>query len=139
MSKHSVGMIVLAGDKVLLVKNTEKSGYAHEIYGAPAGRLEEDENEKQAALRELKEETGLNTTEDSLEEFENNFYVAELDRKEGKVEYSIRFFLVKQYQGELKSSEETIPEWVPIDQLKEMTLVVNVKEAIDAAIKFLNP
>lgn len=138
MIKHSVGLIVFDKDKVLLVKNTSKSGYAYEIYGAPAGRLEEGETEKQAAVREFHEETGLNTTEDDLEDFENNFYMAELDRKEGKQEYSIKFFRVKQFNGELKASDATIPEWVQLDRIKEMTLVANVKEAIEAAFKSIH-
>lgn len=136
--KHSVGLIVLEGNKVLLVKNTEASGYSHEIYGAPAGRLEEGETEKQAAVREFQEETGLRTTEADISEFPNNFYSAVLDRKEGPVEYSIRFFKVNNYGGELKASEQTIPEWFDLEKIKEMELVANVKEAIEAASKFIH-
>jgi 8-oxo-dGTP diphosphatase len=136
MPKHSVGLIVFNNnDEVLLVKNTSKSGYAKEIYGAPAGRPEEGESEKQAAVREFREETGLVTTEESLSEFSDNYYVAVLDRKEGRVEYSIRFFIVNNYSGELMASEETIPEWIKISELENMTLVANVKKAIEAAQK----
>ena len=117
----------------MLVKNTLKSGYAKEIYGAPAGRLEKGETEKQAAVRELKEETGLEITESDLSEFNNNFYTAILDRKEGLVEYSIKFYRVENYSGELKASEETIPVWVDIDKLGSLELIANVQEAVEAA------
>lgn len=137
MPKDSVGLILVEGNKVLLVKNTEHSGYGREIYGAPAGRIEENETKKQAAVREFFEETGLSTTEDDLEEFENNSYVAEIDRKEGKQEYSITFFRVKKYLGELRASLETIPEWVDLDKAREMTLVANVKEAIEASLRLI--
>jgi 8-oxo-dGTP diphosphatase len=136
--KHSVGLILVEGDNVLLVKNTEKSGYSHEIYGAPAGRLEEGETEKQAAVREFFEETGLSTTEADISEFPNNFYTAVLERKEGPVEYSIRFFKVDKYSGELRPSEEAVPEWVPLERLKEMTLVANVREAVEASMKMIH-
>src|SRR3989344_371145 len=132
--KDSVGLRPFNEGRVLLVKNTLKSGYREEIYGAPAGRLEEGETEKQAAVREFFEETGLTTTEDDLEDFENNCYSAELDRKEGKKVYSIRFLRVKNFEGELKASEATIPEWVELGQAREMKLVANVKEAIEAAL-----
>jgi len=136
--RHSVGLILVEGDNVLLVKNTNKSGYSHEIYGAPAGRLEEGETEKQAAVREFFEETGLSTSEADISEFPNNFYSAVLERKNGPEEWSIKFFKVDKYTGELKPSEEAIPEWVPLERLKEMTLVANVKEAIEASMKMIH-
>ncbi len=134
---HSVGLILIEGDKVLLVKNTEKSGYGRDIYGAPAGRLEPDETERHAAAREFNEETGLTTREEDLSEFDNNYHIGEVDRKNGgKETWSIRFFRVNKYNGELAPSEATIPEWVQLNKLKEMELVVNVREAIESAIRF---
>src|SRR3989344_715697 len=132
--KDSVGLIAFNEGWVLLVKNTLKSSYREEIYGAPAGRLEKGETEKQAAVREFFEETGLTTTEDDLGDFENNCYSAEIDRKDGKKVFSIRFLRVKRFEGELKASEATIPEWIELGKAREMNLVANVKEAIEAAL-----
>jgi 8-oxo-dGTP pyrophosphatase MutT (NUDIX family) len=138
MAKHSVGIIVFDGENVLLVKNTSESAYKEGIYGAPAGRPEPGEDEKSAAVRELSEETGLNTTENDLTEFPDNLYSAILDRKEGKVEYSIRFFLAKKYDGTLKESKETVPLWYPISNLDSIKLLPNVKHGIESAQKWLN-
>ncbi|GEM_PF-704349 len=130
---HSVGVILIEGDKVLLVKHSSGSAYTREVYGAPAGRIDPNETEKQAAVREFHEETGLTTSEEELQEFENNYYSAELDRKNGKETWSIRFFRAERYQGELKPSEEGTPEWIRIENLKQMDVLPNVIEGIEAS------
>lgn len=57
--RHHGGAAVLyvVGGRVLLVKQF-RYAYGKEIYEIPAGKLEEGEDPKQAAQRELKEETG---------------------------------------------------------------------------------
>ena len=39
--------------------------------------------QKEAAVRELSEETGLKTKDEDLAEFNGNYYVAEIERKDG--------------------------------------------------------
>ena len=134
---HSVGVILIEGDKVLLIKHSSGSAYTRQVYGVPAGRIDPNETEKQAAAREFHEETGLTTGETDLHEFENNYYSAELERKTGKEEWSIRFFRTQNYQGELKASEEGTPEWVSIDKLRDMDVLPNVIEGIEASQKFI--
>lgn len=140
MQTPTVGVLIINDNQVLLVKHTENSGYNRPIYGLPSGRLNEGETEIQAAVRELKEETGLETTTDDLKEFPGNFYLAKLkDRKlaaEREIEYSWRVYYCENYSGEPSASEETIPEWTEIAKLDEKELIVNVKNAIEAGLNF---
>ena len=55
----TIGVLVISGNKVLLVKHTAKARHLTDSYGLPAGRLESDESIEEGALRELFEETSL--------------------------------------------------------------------------------
>lgn len=62
--KPCSGVLVLDGDEVLLVKRTEPPAVGS--WSLPAGYLEVDEPPEQAAVRELREETGLEAASDAL-------------------------------------------------------------------------
>jgi phosphatase NudJ len=59
----TVGVVVTCQDKFLLVEEIE---HGKTVYNQPAGHLEADENLVTAAMRELKEETGLTYSPDYL-------------------------------------------------------------------------
>jgi 8-oxo-dGTP pyrophosphatase MutT (NUDIX family) len=125
---------------VLLVTSGVASGHITGTKGLPSGRVDEGETEAEAAARELFEETGLSTHEEDLSEFEGNFFQADIPRKDGTTKrYNWRVFEVKAYEGELRATEETIPEWVAIENIeqldKEGKLLPNIKNAIDNALK----
>jgi len=63
MPIKTVGVILFRDDQVLLVCHGEKASHKNGVYGLPAGRIEEGENSKQAAVRELREESDLITEE----------------------------------------------------------------------------
>jgi len=56
------GIIIKSDDYILVVQV-----YASEIYGMPKGKHEPEEDSLTAALREVKEETGITFTRDDLE------------------------------------------------------------------------
>lgn len=134
----SAAILIIKDGKVLLVRHTEKAGHLTGVYGLPSGRIKSGETEKQAAVRELLEETGLSASEEDLTEFPDNYYVAEIDRKgSGKVKFGWRVFLCKNYSGEIKNSEETIPEWVKISNLEDYNLLPNTKNVTIAGLKYV--
>ena len=132
---------VVAFDKnsVLLVKHGAAATHLTDRYGLPGGTLESQETDRDCALREFIEETGLNTAAEDLIEFPDNFYQAEIEKKDGsRHTYPWRVFLCKKFSGTLKTSQETKPEWTNISEIDNLNLLPNVKSAITAAIKFLN-
>lgn len=134
----TVAVLVIKNGRVLLVRHTEEAGHLTGVYGLPSGRIDKDESEKEAALRELSEETGLISSEGDLVEFPNNYYIAVIDRKGGeKVRFGWRVFLCTNWTGEIKESDETIPEWVEIDQMEDRNLLPNTRNATMAGLKFL--
>lgn len=135
----TVGALVFKDGTVLLVRHKEGASFPTGTYGLPSGRVQDRETESNAAARELKEETGLQAQAEELIEFPHNFYQALLERKGGEIlNCSWRVFIARSFSGELKESEETVPEWVSLTKLEELNLIPNVHNAIKAGLKFLN-
>lgn len=127
----TVGVLVVQDGKVLLVSHNEGAGNLTGTYGLPSGHLEKDEEEKTAAARELREETGIIVSEEDLIEYPNDIWTADIKRKDGKTyTFQIKIFVAKTFTGLLKSSEETTPEWIEIGKLDEYNLLPNVKEIV---------
>ncbi len=134
----TVGILIIKDNKVLLVRHGEQAGHPTGSYGIPAGRLQDDETAKHAAVRELFEETGLVTTEDDLEEIPLSIPPADLPRKDGTVKrFTITLFSCKKFTGELRASDETIPEWVAVDQLDGLDLIGYTKRMVEEGKKYV--
>jgi len=135
----SVGVLVIQNSKVLLVQHGNQAGHLTGTYGLPAGRLEEFEPVRAAAVRELFEETGLHCSEEDLVEYPENVYVAEIQRKDGSfVKYALQVFICKNWTGILMANDETSPDWIKTDQLQNFNLLPNVKRAVRDGMKFLH-
>ena len=96
-------------------KGNKKEGY----YDIPGGKIEEGESPKQTAIREMKEETGI--------EIQNLKYKGIMT-----IEYPDRLFIVdtfltKEYEGEPQEFEENTSEWIDIDELlKKEKILSNI-------------
>jgi len=142
MAVPCVGVITIKDNEVLVVRHESNSGYDNHIDGLPSGRLETGETDIQAAAREFCEETGLETYTDQLIEFPGNYFIGKLPHRknpaEANTEYSWRVYLCKSYTGSITPSTETTPEWITISDLEKYDLLPNVKNAVMAALEFLN-
>ena len=97
--------------RILLVKNHNGKSWPF-----PKGHVEVNETEKETALREIKEETGLAV------EIEPNFRRTSIYRPFGKTKKQVVFFLARAHQGTVSLQKDEIDSfmWVTID--KAMTL-----------------
>ena len=126
---QTVGVLIFNKNKILLVKHGEKAGHPTGTYGLPAGKIDKSETSMQAAVRELKEETGLVATEENLEKLPITIPPANLIRKDGTTKrFQITLFLCRKYSGEMFANDETIPEWVAISELDNYPLVGYTKK-----------
>lgn len=133
---ESIGIVILSGNKTLLVRNGNKSEHIAGVYGTAAGRIEEGESLLEAAKRELEEETGLIANERDILELPKK-YVADIKRKNGEmVRFHHTVFLCIRYSGKLKASDETVPEWVDVDQVSTLNLLPNIEDIIQQAIEY---
>ncbi len=135
----SAHVLVFKDDRVLLVKHGDEAGHLTGVYGIPGGRVNEGEDVEDAAVRELLEETGTKVSKEDLQSFPNNQYTADIKRKDGLIRrYMMTVFLCEEFSGEIKVSDETIPEWIEISNLNSYNLLPNVERAIEAGLSFLN-
>jgi len=125
----TAGVLILKEDKILLVQHDKKAKHLNNIYGIPAGRIEENESPIETAIRELHEETGLITNVNLLQKIPKK-YSATIKQKDGTNTFSLEVFLCNNWKGELKSTKETIPEWISINDLDKIQLLPNVKKII---------
>ena len=96
-------------------KGNKKEGY----YDIPGGKIEEGESPKQTAIREMKEETGI--------EIQNLKYKGIMT-----IEYPDRMFIFdtfisKEYEGEPQNMKENTSEWIEINELlKKEKILSNI-------------
>src|SRR5258708_23181534 len=104
------------------------------MYGLPGGKIDTDETEKQAAVREFHEETGLSTTEANLLPFEEPYH-AVIEQKDGEKLFVWFVFLCYAYVVTLVGTDETIPQWVEISNMPNLKLLPNIQNSIEHTIK----
>jgi 8-oxo-dGTP pyrophosphatase MutT (NUDIX family) len=130
----TIGVLIIKDDKVLLVRHGKSAEHINDRYGLPAGRIDYNENEKEAAKRELKEETGLDVNLDDLVLLPKE-WTARIERKSGIKDFSLKVFYTDKFSGSLINSNETSPEWIVIDDLNSIDLLPNVLDIINSCIK----
>lgn len=136
----TIGILVFRNNfqEVLLVKHGEKASHPTGIYGLPAGRIDSGETAIKAAVRELKEETGLETSEEDLVRLPYDFGVTEILRKKGTIFCTWEVFVCREFKGEIRGKgAETTPQWVKVSGLSKLWLTSNTKTAVSEGLKFL--
>lgn len=130
----TIGVLVFQNNKVLLVKHTPKAEHLTGVYGLPSGRLKENETFIDAASREIEEETGLKVDVKDLIPLKTIFH-AQIPRKSGEIaKMSWNVFVAIKYNGKVKPSDETTPEWIDINKVDQLPLLPNIKKAISEGL-----
>ena len=116
MYEKSCGAVVYRysgreGIKILLVKN-----HNGKCWTFPKGHIEKNESEKQTALREIKEETGLSVI------IEPNFRQTSVYRPFGKIKKQVVFFLARANESAVSVQQNEIDYylWVSIDEAMKL-------------------
>jgi len=89
--ERSAGIIIILNKSKVLLAHPTNSFWSH-TYSFPKGRIEENENKVDAAIRELKEETSIIITKDKIED--KNPIVVLYDDKTGVVYKEVYLYKV---------------------------------------------
>ena len=100
--------------QVLILKRASHSAAYPNHWNFPGGSLDEGETPSEAAIRELREETGLMVSKPYLNHFET--------RTLPKI--TIYYFITGEYQGQVAiNSESSDYKWVSLKELEEFNMI----------------
>ncbi|MGB9703127.1 MAG: uracil-DNA glycosylase family protein [Candidatus Micrarchaeia archaeon] len=132
--EFSAGFIVVNSKQFLLLKNPK--GWLD----LPKGIIEKNEDAKEAAIRELEEETGLKREEIKIDDFfeyslKYFFYTPEKEI----VTKIVKLFLCETEKNEINISTEHIGYvWLGFDEVLKKVSFSTTKKALKEAINYLN-
>jgi 8-oxo-dGTP diphosphatase len=129
----AVGAIVFKADKVLLVKRANPPGQG--LWAIPGGRVRLGETLKQAAKREVREETGvIISPQGPVYVFE----VIERDDEGGiRFHYVIVDLLAEYLSGEVNpGTDASEARWISSGQLKELPVTKSTRELLRSRFEF---
>lgn len=110
-TEKSCGCIILRDNKVLLIGAKDDEGEL--FWSFPKGHQEANETDVETAIRETKEETGLDVKICDLKPIETGHFV-----HSGTVYKRILLFIANPLNDELKLQEDEVEQikWVPIKE-----------------------
>lgn len=108
---------IVCGDKVLMQKRAEDKKRFPGFWIGPGGHVDDNEDVLTAAIREIKEETGIDIDSKNVKLKVLAFH-HHTDRKEIWVEYLFRTSIP--YETTIINNHEGTSEWVPIPDLLKM-------------------
>ena len=120
------GVAIVYDAKILLVHPANGS-WVKPIMGIPKGGIEEGEDLLHAALRELKEETGIDLSADKLEP---NVETVEIFNKGGKYQHSLHYFVCRINDlSEIGLDSLSVPKSQLQKEEVDWAGFINIKEA----------
>jgi len=129
-----VSTITVRDSKVLLAKRAKKAGYG--LWSLPGGHIETGELARDAALRELAEETGITARLDRLIECQDIIY----RDAQGQVvfHYVISVFLCHWQHGEaIAATDVSEVMWAQLSDLDNLEMTHGTADLIRKALKTL--
>ncbi len=116
-----VGTVILQDDKIILVKRRAEPGKGR--WTVPGGSVRLSEKVRDAAIREAKEESGLDTEiidDRPLDVFDS---IVSDDNGRTKYHFTLLEFLAKPKGGSLQAAEDAADaRWVPLGEVKNYDL-----------------
>ena len=116
--EKSCGSVVFHNDKVLIIEHN----YGHIAF--PKGHVEENESEMETAIREVKEETGID-----IEIVSDKRYILEYSPKNNVLK-EVVYFIGKKVGGELKPQFEEVASCYFVDKNKAIDLITFDKDKL---------
>lgn len=121
------------GDKLLFLLRHPRAAHGN-TWGIPAGKFEKGEDARSAAIREAREETGLDI------EGEDLTYVGKIYMREFSKTYIFHIFrkrFTKQPLVHLNLNENHEARWATCEEAFKLPLIVGGKEALEFYQKFV--
>ena len=116
-TKQSI-LVYLVNDKTVCL-GMKKKGYSQGKWNGFGGKIEAGESKKEAAIREVMEETGVRIQSKDLVKRASFYY------HETPESWTVEVFLCNKWRGEIKESDEMKPQWFEINKLPSEQMWAN--------------
>lgn len=136
-SERSAGGVVVRGEQVLVIVPTRRAADGSRVLGLPKGHPDAGETDRQAATREVREETGVQ---------------AELVRELGEVRYwynrkgrpvpkSVVFYLFRYLDGDPADHDDEVEEayWMDLREAQRVLTYSGEREMVGRALEAREP
>jgi len=126
--EKSCGCIIIKDNKVLLVNEKNRN-----FWGFPKGHMEQDETEIETALREIKEEVGLDVEIDSKKRYTLNYIIRD------EIDKTSVFYVAYPKNTNIKMQESEIEDikWCTYEEALNTLTFQKWKEMFENVIKDL--
>ena len=114
--RKAVRCYLIDNNKVITIKY-KKGNKKEDYYDIPGGKIENGELPEQTAIREMKEETGI---EIKNPKYKGNIIVEYPDRI-----YDFDIFITNNYKGQPQEFEENTSEWIDIKTLLQKEKILS--------------
>ena len=114
MRDATLCLLVQKGAPAKILLGYKKAGFGRGKYTGFGGKVEPGEDIKAAALREMREESGLQVCEGDFERVGRLNFLFPSQPDWSQV---VHVFLGTAWKGELTESDEMRPAWFPVDDL----------------------
>jgi len=113
--KNATLLLVINKDHVLL--GMKKRGFGEGKWNGFGGKLNDGETLEEAAVREMEEEAGMIIDKEKMEKVAELNFTFPFVAKEKGFDQLVHVFVVKEWEGEPKESEEMLPKWFLTNEL----------------------
>lgn len=135
--EFSAGVITFFKDSQEPIRLYLLLNYIKGYWDLPKGKLEHNETNLEAAIRELKEETSLDA--DIFSGFQDTLAYNFKNKFGDYIHKEVTFFIGQSYAQKVSISHEHIGYiWLPIDKAIELVTYKNAKSILLSADNFLN-
>lgn len=121
----SCGCIIIKNNKILLVYEKRRN-----FWGLPKGHVEQGESEEETALREVREEVGLDVEIDKTKRYSLNYII------NNEIDKTSIFYIAKPKNEDIKMQESEIGniKWCSFEEAVELLTFEDWKQMLKNAI-----
>lgn len=130
--QYSAGGVIFKDNLVLIIRNY-KPERSVDYWGFPKGHIEPGESETEAAIREVKEETGVEVK--VIQKIADKEYSAGFNDNNEEIRKKVSYYVMEYISGEVKPQEDELSEaaWISLEEATQKLTFDNDKQILQKA------